>query len=142
LQTPETEWIVAVREVFARLFIETLRMMPKHFSNVHRERAVHKDRNIRHPAIIRELVQQHDQLLHAAHRKGRHDDFASPARRCVDHSSQLVLDRSFGFVKTPTIGALYNQIVGGRHRVGIADDRQVGPSHVSRVGQPHAAPVI
>ena len=74
----------------ARLLVEALGVVAMDLGDVHRQRAVHEDRDIRNPLLVGELVQQQHQLLRTPDGEGRDDDPPAAPRGPVDHVGQLV----------------------------------------------------
>ena len=62
-----------------------------------------------------------------------------PPRRAVrlTTSASLLMTWLDVLVEAAAVGALHDQVVGGRQGFGIADDGQAGPAHVAGEGQAH-----
>src|ERR1039458_5260161 len=60
---------------------------------------------------------------------------STAAGGAVDDVGQLVDDVLDVLMQAAAVGALHDEVVGGRHLLGIADDGQIGPSDVAGVGQ-------
>jgi len=138
LQALETERILVVEQVLPGLIVEALRMSAVDVGHVQRQRAVDKNGDVGNALLVEELVQQEHELLGAAHGESRHDDASAAPRGAVHDVGELVDDVADILVKTPAVGALHDQVFGGRHAFGIADDGQVRPANISGKAQAHA----
>ena len=117
-------------------------MLAEHIRHIHRQRTIHKDRNIRNRLLIDQLMQQQHHLLRPPHRKRRHHNVPAAPRRPLHQARQLLLHRPDRLMQPIAIRALHDQIIRSRSRLRIIDDRQPLPPHIAREQQPRRLPLL
>ncbi len=120
------------RKGLQRLLVITFRVAPEHARGFVGQRGIDIDGNGIDPALAHQFLDPHDQFLRAPHREGRHDDLALVLPRMGDQVLGFLLHFLAGlFVQPVAVRGLQNQDVAGGRRLGIAQDRHVGPSQIS-----------
>ena len=135
LQALEAEGILVVVQELASLLVEALGVIAVHVGDVHSQRAVHKNRDIGNASLAGQLVQQQHQLLGASHGEGGHNDAPALGRCPIHHIRQLINYVCDIFMEAAAVGAFHDQVIGGRHDFGVADDGQIGTADVARKDQ-------
>ena len=135
----ETERVTIFKQMLTRLLVVAFRVVAEDLRHIHRQRTVNEDRNRGNLLRKHQLVQRQDDLLRPPDRERRNDDLPAAFVRAVDHAGQLLLRLIFALVQAPAVGAFHDQVVHGRKRFGVTNDRQVLAADVPREGKPNLA---
>ena len=142
LQPVPPERVFSLGEECARIRVPIFLVLLENLGHGGRQRAVHKDRELRNLLRFDHLVQQQHQLLRPLHCKRRSDNMPAARQHSLHQPRQLGLHIAHRSVQPVAVRALHNQVVRRRCRIRVLDDRQVLPPHIAREQHPHRLPLL
>ena len=136
VQTVEAEWVGVGLAVFGNTLVEALSVQTHYIGSTDTQRTVDKDVDVGQQLDMLQAVEGVDNLLRTPDGEARDDEFAFLLGTGVKHRlQQFGLGILQTLVQTVAVGALHDEVVHLRERLGVLENLLVVTSDVAREAQ-------